>query len=101
MKAEGSRRKGRALTVSSTLLNPTQSRAIVLPWLLLGYLDTLTCTIRTHTHTHTCLPCVRYMEEHIEVHLSFHAVSVQEKRQQTDHHTTGCYIKACFEVCLK
>lgn len=53
------------------------------------------------THTHTCTPCVKYMEEHIVVHLSFHAVSLQEKRHQTDHHATGCCIKARFEVCLK
>lgn len=80
------------MTGSSTLLNPTPSWTIVSPCLLLGYLD---------THTHTCSPCVRYMEEHIEVHLSFHAVSVPERRHQTDHRATGCCIKARFEVCLK
>lgn len=55
----------------------------------------------TCSQTHTCSPCVRCMEDHIEVHLSFHAVNVQERRNQTDHHATGCYIKARFEVCLK
>lgn len=49
------------------------------------------------THTHTLPMC----KIHIAVHLSFHAVIVQERRHRTDHHATDCCIRAHFEVCLK
>lgn len=67
-----------SLTLSCTGLNPTQSRPVVGPWLLLSYVD----IIKVHT------PCVRYMEERTELHLSSHAVSIQQRRHQTDHHVT-------------